>query len=848
MEKFLLVDGNSLLFRAYYATAFTRMLQTSYGKYTNAVVAFNNMMTNAIKDIQPDHILVAFDTKDQTFRHKMFDDYKGHRSKAPEELVEQFETVRELIDAAGIKRLEISGFEADDIIGSFSKQHDDKEMIILTSDQDMLQLVDDNTTLLLMKKGVSDIHKITMDNFSEEYEIRPDQVVDLKAMMGDSADNIPGIPGIGKVTGLKLIKKYDTLENLLNSTDELKGKQKENVENNIEIAKMSKALATIKTDLKLDYEPNDFSMNIDYQNLYVFYKKYEMNRQANDINDNIYEDVEVEAFKFEKVSKFSEPLLKNDNVIFTKTIGSYQDAELQQLIISDGKHVEVISKDDLMMDQEAINYLEDDTISKVVYDSKYLYHLFARLGIDFKGVSEDVMISAFLCDNTITEWTAFNAKYGGVVLDIESDDVDLEQLAQNATELLKYKDDIIEEIKEKEMEYLYYDVELPLSRILYEMELTGIRVSRDIIVDIATKTKSIIDDVTAQIYKVANKEFNINSPKQLAEVLFDDLGLPQIKKRSTAIDVLEKLESQHEIIELIMRQRKYQKLFSTYAEGLQKFIQEDERIHTIYHQTKTQTGRLSSTDPNLQNISVRDEDAREIRKAFLADEGSVLMAYDYSQIELRLLAHLADVTQLIDAFNNNVDIHSQTAKDVFHLEEVTSNDRSLAKAVNFGIIYGISDFGLSEQLGISRSEAKEYIDRYLSTYPEIQKYMDNVIAQCEDDGYVKTIINRRREIPEIKSSNFMVRSFGKRAAMNAPIQGSAADLIKIAMVRIDKRIKDNNLQSKMLLQVHDELIFNVVESEIDLMKKIIEEEMNDAMTIKVPLISEGSMAKDWYSL
>lgn len=847
MEKFLLVDGNSLLFRAYYATAFTRMLQTSYGKYTNAVVAFNNMMTNVIKDIQPNHILVAFDTKDKTFRHKMFDDYKGHRSKAPEELVEQFETVRELIDAAGIQRLEISGFEADDIIGSFSKQHDDMEMIILTSDQDMLQLVDDNTTLLLMKKGVSDINKITMDNFEQEYEIRPDQVIDLKAMMGDTADNIPGIPGIGKVTGLKLIKKYDTLENLLASTDELKGKQKENVENNIDIAKMSKELATIKVDLDLDYEPNQFALNIDYQNLYVFYKQYEMNRQANDISSNIYEDVEIEAFKYETVKEISENLLKADNVIFAKTNGVYQEARLELLIMSDGKTVEAIEEKDIKNDKNLMAYLESD-LNKIVYDAKYLYHLFNREDIKFNGVSEDLMISAFLCDNSITDWTAFNAKYGGVILDIESDDVDLEQLAQNTSELLKINETIVEEIKEKEMEYLYYDVELPLARILYEMEVTGIRVSRDIIVDIATKTKLIIDEVTVGIYNLADKEFNINSPKQLAEVLFDDLGLPQIKKRSTAVDVLEKLESQHEIIGLIMRQRKYQKLYSTYADGLQKFIQDDERIHTLYHQTTTQTGRLSSTDPNLQNISVRDEDAREIRKAFLADEGSVLMAYDYSQIELRLLAHLADVKQLIEAFNNDVDIHSQTAKDVFHLDEVTSNDRSLAKAVNFGIIYGISDFGLSEQLGISRSEAKEYIDRYLATYPEIQKYMDDVIASCEADGYVKTIINRRREIPEIKSSNFMVRSFGKRAAMNAPIQGSAADLIKIAMVRIDRRIQENNLNSKMLLQVHDELIFNVVESEIEIMKTIIEEEMNQAMEIKVPLISEGSMAKDWYSL
>ncbi len=847
MEKFLLIDGNSLLFRAYYATAFGRILKTSYGKYTNAVVAFNNMMSNAIKEIQPDHILVAFDTKDKTFRHEMFDDYKGHRSKAPEELVEQFETVRELIDAANIPRLEISGFEADDIIGSFSKKFDDMEMIILTSDQDMLQLVDDNTNLMLMRKGVSDILHVNMDNFEELYEVRPDQIIDLKAMMGDSADNIPGIPGIGKVTALKLVKRFDTLETLLASTEELKGKQKENVENNVEIAKLSKVLATIKTDMDLEYTHNDFKLDIDYQNLYMFYRQYEMNRQANDISDNIYEDIEVEKFHYEEKEKISFDLLKADNVVFANTVGDYQNAKLLNLIIASEDKVEVISKENLFKDEDLLNYLKSD-LSKIVYDSKFLYHLFKRESIEFSGVSEDLMISAFLSDNSITEWTAFNAKYGGVIIDLDSDDLDIEQLAQNTSELLAANKEIRKEIIEKDMEYLYYDVELPLSKILFKMEYKGIRVSKDIIVDIADKTKIIIDDVTAEIYALADKEFNINSPKQLAEVLFDDLGLTQIKKRSTAVDVLEKLYDSHPIIELIMKQRKFQKLYSTYAEGLQKFIKDDGRIHTIYHQAKTQTGRLSSTEPNLQNISVRDEDAREIRKAFIADEDSYLMAYDYSQIELRLLAHLANVKQLIKAFNDGVDIHSQTAMDVFHLEEASKTDRELAKAVNFGIIYGISDFGLAEQLGVKRSEAKEYIEKYLATYPEIQTYMDDVIAKCEELGYVSTIINRRREIPEIKSSNFMVRSFGKRAAMNAPIQGSAADLIKIAMVKIDKRISEANLKSTMILQVHDELIFNVLESEVEEMKTIIEEEMITAMKLQVPLVSEGSLAKDWYDL
>ena len=846
MEKFLLVDGNSLLFRAYYATAFGRILKTSYGKYTNAVVAFNNMMTNAINDIKPDHILVAFDTKDKTFRHEMFEDYKGHRSKAPEELVEQFETVRELIDAAGIARLEISGFEADDIIGSFAKQHPDKEMVILTSDRDMLQLVDDNITLLLMRKGVSDILEVNMDNFEEEYEVRPDQIIDMKAMMGDSADNIPGIPGIGEKTALKLLKQFDTLDNLLANTDQLKGKQKENVENNIDIAHLSKELATIKIDMDINKSDDEFLLDINYQNLYMFYQQYEMTRQALAINDRIYEDVEQEVFNFDEKDKISKKLLQDNTTLMTLTSGTYQEAILHNLVLSNGELTEAISKENILKDEELLEFLKNN--KKVVYDSKFLYHLFNREKIEFSNVSEDLKIAAFLVDNNVTEWTSFNAKYGGAIVDLDSKDLSLEELALKCSELHLRTGEIIKDIDEKDMNNLYYDIELPLAYILYKMEVSGIKVSTPIIVDIAEKTKKIIDEVTKEIYTIADKEFNINSPKQLAEVLFDDLGLPQIKKRSTAVDVLEKLQTEHEIIDLIMRQRKFQKLYSTYAEGLQKFIQDDGRIHTIYHQTTTQTGRLSSTDPNLQNISVRDEDAREIRKAFIADSDSVLMAYDYSQIELRLLAHLANVTSLIEAFNNDEDIHTKTAKDVFKVDEVSSLDRHHAKAVNFGIIYGISDFGLSEQLGISRAEAKAYIEQYLETYPEIKVYMDDVVAYCEENGYVKTINNRRREIPEIKSSNFMVRSFGKRAAMNAPIQGSAADLIKIAMVKIDKRMSDYNLRSQMLLQVHDELIFNVVNDEVDIMREIIESEMNSAMKLSVPLKSEGSIAADWYDL
>lgn len=847
MEKFLLVDGNSLLFRAYYATAFGRILQTSYGKYTNAITAFDRMLMNVIEEVQPDHLLIAFDTGAKTFRHEMFDDYKGHRSKAPEELVEQFETIREYIDCANIKRIEVSGFEADDLIGSYAKQIKDMKMIVLTSDQDMLQLVDDNIEVFLMKKGVSQMERVTSDNFMELYGIEPLQIIDLKAMMGDTADNIPGIPGIGKVTANKLVQAYGSLENLHANIDQLKGKQKENVENNIEIAQMSKTLATIKVDIDIDTTADVYKTNIDYGVLYNFYRTYEMRKQAEAISEMLYTSEEVSSFEYEMVTNISATLLSNDSFIFAHTSKDLENS-IKYFIISNEQQTEVITVEDLLNDQALHAYLADDNISKAVYDVKHLYHLFDDIKLELNGVSDDLKLASFLVDNSITNWETFNTRYDGVNFALNNDDVSVQTLAESTHELLHMVHTINEELVEKEMESLYRDIELPLTKVLFDMEKTGIRVDRVIIVDIAQKTKVKIDALSLEIYALAGREFNINSPKQLAEVLFDELALPMIKKRSTAVDVLEKLESEHKIIQLIMQQRKYQKMYSTYAEGLQKYISDKERIHTLYNQTIAATGRLSSTEPNLQNISVRDEEARKIRKAFIADEDSVLMAYDYSQIELRLLAHLAQVESLITAFNEDVDIHEQTAKDVFDLSEVSKKERQLAKAVNFGIIYGISDFGLAEQLGISRKDAKAYIEKYLATYPEIAKYMDDVVAFCEEHGYVTTIMHRRREIPEIKSSNFMVKSFGKRAAMNAPIQGSAADLIKIAMNRIYTRMQALNLKSKMLLQVHDELIFNVKNDEIDIMETLIQDAMSTAMDLSVPLKSDGSKALDWYEL
>lgn len=867
MKKMLLVDGNSMLFRAFYAT-FMRPMSTSTGIPTNAIYGFAMMINKAVQIIQPDAMLVAFDKGKHTFRHELFAEYKGGRKETPDALVEQFPIVREYLEAAGIKQFEMTDIEADDIIGSMIKKYPDWDINVLSSDRDMLQLIDETTSVWLMKKGISDIEEMTVESLKEKMGITPDQIRDLKGLMGDASDNIPGIPKVGEKTALKLLEQFGTVENLIANTDQLKGKLKENVEAFKDQALLSKRLATIKTDVEIPFETEEFTFHITPEPLRQFYVRYEMNSLASKLSTQISEQAEAEApasqptLTVAEVRRCPEALLQDNAIlVLDQDQPSVYFADVHGLALAYQDQAVYITIEDVRQDEALLAYLAGEK-TKIVYDVKACLHLADGAGLTINGMKIDAMIAAFLCDSTLTSDQKIREKFGlteTVTMDevygkpgkmkLPEPQLQRQLCAQKIQLIDALWKDSEPKLNEMEIVSLFYDVEMPLAVVLYKMEKEGIRIDSQTLDDIARQTQARLDALTDAIYAAAGETFNINSPKQLGEVLFDKLGLPASgKKRSTSADVLEKLLGVHPIIADLLEFRKYQKLYSTYAEGLKKYIHPDGRIHTIYNQCATQTGRLSSTEPNLQNISVRDEESREVRKAFLPSEGNVLVASDYSQIELRMLAHMADEQGLLDAFRHAVDIHTKTASDVFQipLDQVDAKHRRQAKAVNFGIVYGISDFGLSQQLDISRAQAKEFIERYLQSYPNISKYMDQVISFCQEHGYTATMLGRRREVPEIHDKNYMTREFGKRAAMNAPIQGSAADLIKLAMIRIDKAISEKGLQSKMILQVHDELIFDALPSELDALCAIIQEGMEHAMELKVPLVAETKIGNTWY--
>ena len=816
MKKLLLVDGNSMLFRAYYATAYGQKMTSSKGIPTNAVFGFASMLQKAIDLVQPDSMLVAFDAGKHTFRHDLYPDYKGGRKPAPDDLVPQFQMTRDYLDGFHIRWVEMPDIEADDLIGTMSRLSPDYETVILTSDHDLLQLVDDTTTVMLMKKGLTDMAPMTPAAMKEEMGITPAQIIDLKGLMGDHSDNIPGIPGIGEKTAVKLLQQYGTVEEVLAHDHEIKGKLGEKVQNNHASAQLSKTLATIRRDVPLDFTADDIPESF-------------LKRQL-----AVYLDGDQEPFYASAISG---------------------------LALSDGKMSYYISLEDAEQDQKLLAYLAGNQPSKIGFDVKRAMHQLKRTKLKI-AFSEDAMIAASLADSSLTSpekiYEACGIEttkkrediYGTKARPKLADLSDAVQFAcENAAGIYAIFEQMMPKIHESLMDSLYRDMEMPLTEVLYEMEETGITCSKETLGQLSAEMKEKMDRLQDSIYAEAGGPFNINSPKQLAEVLFDKLGLPGGKKRSTSADVLEKLNGFHPIIGELLEYRKLSKIYGTYAEGLQRFICSDGKIHTLYNQCATQTGRLSSSDPNLQNISVRDEQGKVIRKAFLPSEGCVLLSSDYHQIELRMLASMAGETSMIEAFRNGVDIHTKTAMDVFGIdrpEDVTPEQRRRAKTVNFGIVYGISDFGLAEQLGISRKEAADFIETYYQKFPKIRTYMNSIVEFCEEHGYVTTLCGRRREIPEIHDKNRMVREFGKRAAMNAPIQGSAADLIKIAMLKIDAEMKKQNVKSKMILQVHDELIFDVPKEELELMTKLVTDGMCNAMKLDVPLTVECAAGSDWY--
>ena len=858
MKKLLLIDGNSMLFRAYYATVYGRMMKTSNGVPTNAVYGFITMINKALSMVEPDAVLVAWDAGKSTFRHETYTEYKGTRKELDQELIVQFPIAREFLDAYGMKRYECEGIEADDIIGSMAKKYPDVEIHILSSDRDLLQLIDPTTDVYLMKKGITEMEVMDEAKLKESMGIVPSQIIDLKALMGDTADNIPGVKGIGEKTALKLLSEYETVDNVYAHIDEIKGKLKEKLETDKEKAFLSKYLATIKVDAEIPLPFADMMLKEPGEELHDFFVIYEMKSFVKETMDT--REVKKEGSRT-IVKQISPDLLQDGALVYANVDNeSYYDAQLYGFAISLQDRTEYIELSDALQDTAFLEWLKEEN-GKAVYDAKNFYHALHKNNIPFADVTFDVMIAAFLVDGTLSDYDKLAEKYQ-FDRSLLKDDVfgkkgkgklvDSDEAARYAMAQADYLQDLVAKLdtalREMEMKELFTTIEMPLTHVLYAMEKEGVVTSLSTLDEIAKATSDKIDALSAKIYEIAGMEFNINSPKQLAGILYDELGLKAGKKRSTAADVLEKLASQHPMIPLLLEHRKYQKIYSTYAVGLSKHVLKDGKIHTIFNQIQTQTGRLSSSEPNLQNISVRDEEGKEIRKAFVASEGHVLLSADYSQIELRMLAHMANEEVMIDAFNHGIDIHTKTAMQIFDVEHdaVDANMRRSAKTVNFGIVYGQSDFGLSEQLGITRKEAHAFIDKYFASYPNIKSFMDTTIAFCEEHGYVKTLFNRRRYIKEISDKNYMMREFGKRAAMNAPIQGSAADLIKLAMIHIYKKMQEEQVKSRMILQIHDELIFDVWEEELEQMRSIVEEGMQHAMKLRVPLIAEANIGRTWY--
>ena len=847
MSKLLLIDGNSMLFRAYFATVYGRPMSTSAGIPTNAVFGFATMLQKAIEVIEPDSVIIAFDHDKHNFRTEIYKDYKGTRQTTPDSLVIQFPIVREYIDAIGMKQYEQHGIEADDIIGSLSRKYADEDVNILTSDKDMLQLINDNTKVWLMKKGITEMECMDEQALYDRFQLKPLQIIDLKGLSGDPSDNIPGVTKVGDKTAIKLLNEYGTVEGLYDHIDEIKGKLKENLVNDKDMAFLSKMLATIKTDAEIDIDLDECGYDFSSEKAMEFYSKYEMRSFLNEAKSIVPSVKKKEEVKEVRVSYFGSEMLTDRTAIFLD--------EHDGMAFSNEKGNYYISFEDALRDKLLKEFLGNEQ-TKILYDVKRWYHLLDKTELSLKGKIIDLKIAAFLSDSKIKNLDDLLIKYHATVtpkqnstqLDLfGGETVDTHYPCEVASKFAEISDKVMKQLDDFGMNELYWKLELPLAEVLFEMERKGVCVRTEVLDAIAEETTAKLEVIEKKIYELAGRQFNINSPKQLAEVIYDDLALMRSSKRSTDASVLKKLENKHPIIPEILEYRKYAKLNSTYAIGLKKYVEEDGKIHSEFNQCIAETGRLSSSNPNLQNISVRNEEAMMIRKAFIPEEGCVFVGADYSQVELRILAHMADEKALIEAFKNGMDIHTKTAMDVFGVEEdeVTSLMRRQAKAINFGIDYGMTDFGLAERLDIPVWQAKEFISQYFERYPNVRRFMDKTIEDCKTNVYVTTLLNRRREIPEINSSNHSLKEFGKRAAMNAPIQGSAADLIKIAMLNVRNRLKKEGLKSEMILQIHDELILNVPVEEKDRLMVLVEEEMENAMELKVPLLAQTECGSTW---
>ena len=870
MDKIILLDGNSLSYRAFYAMP---ALQNKSGLYTNSVYGFTLMLERMLEDIKPKYALVAFDKGKQTFRHKTYQDYKGTRDKTPSELVEQFGYVRELLDSYGIKYEEHFDYEADDIIGSYAKLAEKAglEVIIISGDKDLTQLASDNITIYYTRRGVTEVDHYTPEFINEKYGLSPEQIIDMKGLMGDKSDNIPGIAGIGEKTAIKLLAEYKTVENILDNIDNINGKKlKERLAEGKEDALLSKELATIYTEVPVENKLEDLTFSENRSKKKELFEKLEFVSFLRKLAEKEAEDVdskEEKELEIVSADEKTELTFENSSLHIECFTEDYHNSDVVNIAVYRDENVYIFSEDNFFENKFVRKYLESDA-EKVVYDYKKILYIAKRNGIsDIAGNVFDVKIAAYLLDVTVKtelDKIVFNTLgniikseeeiYGkGVKRILPTNEILYPYLAQVVKSIFDLKEIQSVRLKEENMDSLYKNIEVKVARILANMEYEGIHVSKKALEDMSGELDERIKILEASIHTLAGSEFNIASPKQLGVVLFENLGLPPVKKTktgySTSVEVLEQLQHSHEIIPLIMEYRVLTKLNSTYAKGLVKDITRKGKIHTRYEQTLTQTGRLSSVNPNLQNIPTRIEEGKKIRKAFIpASDDRVILSIDYSQIELRVLAHMAQDKGMIDAFTHDLDIHTKTASEVngVSLDEVTPTMRREAKAVNFGIVYGISDFGLSNNLGITRKRAKEFIDKYLETFSGVNKYMTDIVEFAKEHGYVETLYNRRRALPEINAKNKIVASLNARLAMNTPIQGTAADIIKLAMINAFDYIEKTKVDAKLLLQVHDELIFDVNKNVIDEFTNQMVKIMEEAVELDVKLKAEASSGSSWY--
>ena len=856
MKKVILVDGNNLLFRSYFATAYTgNTMRNSKGFPTNGLYGLVNMLNKIIREEKPEYMLVAFD-KGKTFRHEKYLDYKGGRNETPDDLKKQFSVAKKLVPLMGIKCFEIDNYEADDIIGTYSKMaliDPEFETTIVSSDKDLLQLINEETEVKLLKQ--KDYIRMNEETFIDTYGIKPIRMIDLKGLMGDASDNIPGVKGIGEKTALKLLQEYDSLENVYDNIDNIKGATKQKLIDGKESAFMSKDIATIYNEVPVTYSLEELKYDgPDVNGLREMYSDLEFYSFLKDFKE---EEKKEEKLEYKIIENIDDLKLKEKVSAYLEiSETNYHNADIYGMSLYDGENAYYVPFEVL---KENKNILDEKEI--YTYDLKKMIVSLNKYGIDIKNCTFDAMIAGYILNYNVKDDIAYLANtfnYDITLFDNfkKEKNMSTEALADLTVKKAKFiydiKDEFINKMKEEQQLELFSNIEMKLSFVLASMEIEGVRVDTKVLDEMGENINKKLDELTSEIYNYAGEEFNIQSPKQLGEVLFEKLEIPYPKKKktsySTAREILDKIVDYHPIVEKIIEHRTLNKIYTTYIVGIKNCVKEDGKLHTIYTQTLTRTGRLSSIEPNLQNIPIRYKEGKEIRKAFIPEENSVFLSSDYSQIELRMFAHMSGEQNLIDAFKHHLDIHTKTAMDIYHVskDEVTKNMRRDAKAVNFGIIYGISSFGLAEDLGVDIKTAKKFLDNYLETFPGIKNYMDKVIKDAYETGYVKTIMNRKRKIDELYNTNHMIKVQGERMALNTPVQGSSADILKKAMIDIYNEFNRLNLKSKMILQVHDELIFNVKNDELEKVKEIVINFMENAYKLNVPLEVDVEIGKNWY--